>query len=355
MSELDRIVEINITRNTTSIASANFSTPLLLSKTATETVAVFRSAKEVSEAGYAVDSNEYLSALAHFLVENHPPEFKIGKWDSPTDSATEALDKIVAEDNEFYGILIADATTDGIATDYASVAIWADTTGKFVFGGDDDKTGLATLTALNSSGAQNACCMVNTYLRSDGSGIDAWQDTMGYADVAFCSKILGMRIGSYTAVYKKLKGMKADKFTSSEIQAITNLNGCYYGTTYGQDMTEGGRVTDGGASGTGEWVDIEIGIDWLEVRMQEAIFKTITRQAKIPYTDKGTATLETAIEGVLELGVKYGLLASYTISREPVSKQTQEDKANRVYNGLSWNATLAGAIHTTTIYGNVEV
>ena len=194
MSELDRIVNIVITRDTSTIASANFSTPLFVSKTALDAgVEVFTSAKAVAEdGGYATTSPEYLAALAHFNVENHPPEFKIAKWDDVTyPSISDALNAIVNIDNDWYGLLLSEATDASADTIYSSMGIWADTNGKFLFGAEDDKTGLATLTAMNGTDAKNQMCFVNTSIRSG-------QDVKSYADVAFASDTLGRRIGSYT-------------------------------------------------------------------------------------------------------------------------------------------------------------
>ena len=349
MSELDRIVNIVITRDTTAIASANFSTPLFVSKTALDAgVEVFTSAKAVAEdGGYATTSPEYLAALAHFNVENHPPEFKIAKWDDVTyPSISDALNAIVNIDNDWYGLLLSEATDASADTIYSSMGIWADANGKFLFGAEDDKTGLATLTAMNGTDAKNQMCFVNTSIRSG-------QDVKSYADVAFASDTLGRRIGSYTMENKTIKGVVADKLTSTEQDAIKALNGMYYITTYGVGLTVNARCTDGTANG--EWIDVEIGIDWTEVRMQEAVFQTIINADKIPYTDKGVNEIANSVKDILELGEKYGLFATWSVATEPVADQTAEDKANRVYNGCSWNATLAGAIHSVTIYGNVEV
>jgi len=370
MSELDRIVDIVITRNTKSIASANFSTPLFLSKTATEPIAIYKSAKEVSDAGYAVDSHEYLSAQAHFLVENHPPEFKIGFWDVSASIST-ALDTILDLDNQFYGLLYADptevdkstATGDSTGTEfevgapslYSTMFVWAEANGKFLFGGEPEATTLETITAMNALSLQNGMCFVSTFLRSDGAGIQGWNAVQGYGEVAFCSTILGKPVGSYTAENQKLKGQRANDFSTSEVNAIELLNGTYYYSLYDEDITGGGgRCTDGSA-GTGERIDVEIGIDWVEIRMQEAVFKAIIVADKIPYTDKGTNTIMKEVTRILNLAVTNTIFASFTTTKEPVSEQTPEDKANRVYNGISWSAVLSGAVHSVTIYGNVEV
>lgn len=352
MGILDRIVDINITRETRGVASANFSTPILVTKTATARVATFASAKEVSDAGYSDTSVEYQGALAHFSQDNYPPFFKIGQWDETApETLSEALDAIIATDNDWYGIALGHVDT---VADYTTTAVWAKTNGKFLFAGDAGSANEMT-TALNGAQANKACVINNSKLRETSITVDFPTLTLGYADVAFMSSILGKQIGSYTADYTALKSTFVDTFTTTEITNIFNDNGNLFHSFYSKNIVEEGRVTDGNTPRNGEWIDIEIGLDWLEVRMQEAVFLTIVGADKIPYTDEGTATLATAVEGVLIQAQKQGLISEYSIEREPTSEQTTQDKADRKYNGISWDATLAGAIHTTTINGTVRV
>ncbi len=343
---LNRIVDVNITRGTRGIASANFSTPLLVTKTATSRIAVYGSAKEVSDAGYAESSVEYLGALAHFTQDNYPAEFKIGQWDtSGAETLSQAMDAIFAEDNQWYGICLGHVDT---VADYTTLAVWAKVNGKFVFAGDASGT-QATSTALNSATANKACVMENSKLRDAGEGVK------GFADVAFCSAILGQLVGSYTTDCTKLKSTYIDSYTTAQMNSAFNQNANFFHQFYSVNITEEGRVTDGNTPRNGEWIDVEIGLDWLETRIQEAIFKTIVNSAKIPYTDEGTNTLEVTVAEVLKSAKDNGFLADYTTTREPVSEQSDQDKADRKYNGLSWEATLANAVHTVTINGNVSV
>jgi len=350
MSELNRIVEIVITRDTKALSSANFSTPLLVSKTAKKAgVCVYRSPKDLLADGYLSTDVEYQASVAHFLVENHPPEFKVGKQETGDDIST-TMYKLVDLDNQFYGVLLADI--DG---DYDSLAFWCDSNDRFLFAGEADADGLATLTAINLKAVKNVMCFANTALRSDGTGFESWSPVQGFADVSFASTILGKTIGSYTTVYKNLKGMRVDSLTATQQTAIENLNGTYYIEVYGEKLTMGGRCADGSANGKGEWIDVEIGIDWNTIRMQEAVFKSTVRADKIPYTDKGTAIYESDVRTQLEQAVKQGVFTTFTITREPVSEQPEADRLARRYEGLSWDAVLAGAIHSTKIYGNVRV
>lgn len=356
MSTLDSIVQVVITRETRGIASANFSDVLFLTKTATSRVKSYSTAKEVADDGYAANSAEYLAALAFFNQNAHPQKFLIGQWDElAPETITDALNAIIDENNAWYGLVVDDIST---SADIVSAATWAKANKKFLFTSTADTvvvdsteaSDVTSIAYLLNDGAQNKTNLLYNTATRGAAGT-----TADYPDVSFASNILAKVIGSYTAEYKTITGASTDELTTTQIGNAEDKNTSYYISLYGRDIIRGSRVTDGNTPKNGEWLDIEIGLDWLEVRIQEEVFLAIINAEKVPYTDKGTLILSSAVEEVLERAVSQGLVASYTVAVEPVSQQSTTDRANRVYNGISFEAVLAGAIHTTTINGIVRV
>jgi len=352
-NDAKRIVDIVITRESAGVEGANFGTPLFISKTKAVgafELGTFSSSKDVGTL-YTTTSAEYYASVAHFRQTGAPKSFKILR-PATADSMTVALNKVIDVDNQFYGVLVEDLSS---ATVIGEVATWCEGNGKFLFTGDSETLHASVILAtdtlsipavLNAGSYKKTHCLYNKNLRV------ALAKEAGYADVALCSYILGKKIGSYTFVNKTLIGMTPDVVSTTVIGYLKTKNTSWYNKMYGVDITEGGRTCGGVLS---DWADVEIGIDWLGTTMQESVLNTVFSAQKIAYTDDGIATLKGAVQVVLAQGVTYGLLAGFTIDAQSASSQTTADKNNRVYNGLSWTATLAGAIHSVTINGKVSV
>jgi hypothetical protein len=76
---------------------------------------------------------------------------------------------------------------------------------------------------------------------------------------------------------------------------------------------------------------------------------------KIPYTNPGIALVENQIASALQQGQNNGGLApGWTVFGPNVNSVPAADKLNRVLNGASFDATLAGAINTINIKGYVS-
>jgi hypothetical protein len=345
-----RIVDIVITKEALGVTAANFSTPLFLSD-ATAVVAsvkTYSSLKQVLE-DYTNTDNEYWAAGAHFAIVGAPAKFKIAKGKTGVLTLTDTLNEIIAIDNDWYG-LCTEVISDSAKIEDA--AEWCELNDKFLFTGDNRAVVLnntdvtSTPYTLNTNSRVRSHCIYNSKLR------DVASKAGGYADVAFASKTLGMTVGSYTTVFKTLPKQTADKFTYANIATLDTKHTSYYQKIYGSDRTFGGRTCGGALS---DWVDVEIGIDWLATRMQEAVVNVIFAQDKVSYTDEGIALIKAAVVAILQNAVNTGLLATYEVKAQSASLQTQADKASRTYNGITWTATLAGAIHSTTINGKVSV
>lgn len=348
---------INITRQTTGITTANFSNVLFLSKTATSRCAPYRSVTEVAKAGYATNSNEYLAAVAFFSEPTHPAKLFIAKHStSPTETIVEALDAAKAVSNEWYGLCIDDIT---VKADITSAAAWCKTNKKQLFAATNDPTVWASTDTtsiaylLNTANATKALTLANRGIRTAVDSNSA-KIAAQFAEVAYAATVLSRVVGSYTTENLPIQSAVVDDFTSAELGYIAGKNAQCFIDIYGQSRTHGAKNHSSNSDG-GEWTDVEIGIDWIEVRMKEAVITTLLNADKIPYTDKGIAIIENSVEDVLKLGVRNGLFSTYTNSSVPAASVSSADKIARTYGGISWTATLAGAIHTATISGTVKV
>ena len=78
---------------------------------------------------------------------------------------------------------------------------------------------------------------------------------------------------------------------------------------------------------------------------------------KVPYTDAGITAIQAQIERALDQGVNQNFIApnSYTVIVPKAANVSAIDKTNRVLNGVSFQATLAGAVQAVNITGTLSV
>jgi hypothetical protein len=158
--------------------------------------------------------------------------------------------------------------------------------------------------------------------------------------------------GSATYKFKTLTGVTADDLTSTQYTVAKAKNANIYTTVGGAGMTEEGVMAEG------EFIDVIIGIDWLHSNMQADVFQVLRDQPKVPYTDAGVATIETAVRNRLRLAVLANVLAedpAPVVTVPKVADVAPSDKAARLLKDVTFTATLAGAVHAVEITGNVSV
>lgn len=176
--------------------------------------------------------------------------------------------------------------------------------------------------------------------------------TDDFIDAAILGKMLPEDPGSATFKFKTLSAVSADTLTASQETAALAKNANNYQTVGGVNMFAEGKVA------SGEFIDIIIGVDWLEARIQERVFSKLVNAKKIPYTDAGAGIIENEVRAQLTEGVRVGLLAAdpeFTVTVPKVADQSPTDKGNRYMPGITFDAPLAGAVHKTRITGTVSI
>jgi hypothetical protein len=124
------------------------------------------------------------------------------------------------------------------------------------------------------------------------------------------------------------------------------------------ERRNGVNITFPGTVPLGEWVDTVRGLDWQRARMQEELFAIQTANQKVAYTDDGISLVNAAIYGVLNEGVERGFYARNPkpVVTTPLAAATSSsDRSNRVLNGVTFSARLAGAIHTGSVTGTATI
>lgn len=158
--------------------------------------------------------------------------------------------------------------------------------------------------------------------------------------------------GSNTWAYKALSGVTVSKLSETEAKNIQAKNGSTYERVGGLNSTIGAKMFGG------EWIDVMIFVDWLEQRMKERLWSRMVNSKKIPYTAAGAAIIEAEIRAQLNDGIRVGGLApspAPTVEVPDVLSLSQNTRAQRIFEGIKFEARLAGAIHFVKIAGTVTV
>ena len=115
----------------------------------------------------------------------------------------------------------------------------------------------------------------------------------------------------------------------------------------------------------GEFIDVVLGGDWIAKRMRDLLYDILLSNANINYDDGGFGLVATA---VLQALAEASDDDHNIVSRDPESRagvfnvnipkyadSTDEQRRNRVMPDITWEALLAGAIHSVKTKGVLRV
>lgn len=347
---LKDIVNVNITRQTTSVAVAAFNVPLILSTFATsKTTSAFtrarsyKSIQELSDDGWASTEAVYKMANAIFAQNPSVSRVVVGRADSGDATVDASLAAIQAEDNSWYGLVVDQAMIDKAE----DIAAWVEDNKRLAFYWTTDEN-------VPDAAKDTDIASVLKGKKYDRA-VTIWHPTptdgADYPDAAWMGEGFPYDPGTSTWAYKTLRGITADKVNGTQETALQNKNCNYYSEVGGVNITQEGKVA------SGEWIDIIIGTDWIEARLREAVYGALVNNRKIPYDDSGITIIEGLVKSVLSQAASAGILQADSIEvTVPKYKDVpQADKLARKLTDIKFTALYQGAIHRTTINGTISV
>ena len=267
---------------------------------------------------------------------------KMAQANSPsTESWVTSLTEVITVDNTWYALTIEshlDADILAVAAQIEGMKKIYATSSQSV----DTKTTVTTDTfsKLKALG----------YQRTFGI-YSATADTE-YPECSWVGYQLQEQPGSNTWAYKALSGSTVSVLSGTESTNLHFKNATTYETVGGLNSTIGAKMFGG------EWIDVIIFVDWLEARMKERLWSRMVNSKKIPFTAAGAAIIEAEIRGQLNDGIRVGGLAQSpapTVNVPDVLSLSTNARALRVFEGITFEARLAGAIHFVKIAGTVTV
>lgn len=249
------------------------------------------------------------------------------------------LDAVVLYDDDWYGLAL---DSNSIA-EVQAIAAKVETYRK-VFAYNNSDTICGTSSTSDVFSELEADALYRTF------GLFSQDSLLNYSGAAWLGEGLPYPPGSSTWAFKTLRGVTVDRLSTTVDGNVKGKNGNTY------TAIKGKNITAKGVSAAGEFIDIAVGRDWLQARLEEAVFGAITAVRKVPYTDNGVDIIKAAVKAVLTAGVRAGFLASFEEPTAPkVADVSDADRANRLLPDVSFSATLAGAIHAVEVSGVLSV
>ncbi len=352
MANIERIINPQISLNTTGISSNGFNTIMVVSEhehAAPAYVLTITDADQLLDLGWKSTDAVYKAAAQAFSQIPHYEKVKVGRMGSDV-SVAESMAQICSVDNDWYGICYVDRTPEKIL----EMAEWAEAHTKLygvaVSEADAKQQGVDTDTGSKLK-AKN-------YFRT----FIFWHADAGseFPEAAVMSRCFTVYPGGETWANKKLSGITTDNLTETEYNTLTAKN---YNTF--ERFADSVSITQNGITCAGEWIDIIRFRDWLVETIKTEEFNMLINREKLPFTDEGIAMVEGVLNKVLKLGQDRGGIApteydedgtknvGYTISVPKASSISANDKAKRRLTGITFQARLAGAIHAMDIKGSL--
>lgn len=246
----------------------------------------------------------------------------------------------------WYGLSIC----SNVDSDILQVAAYIETQKK-IFGASSSEAAILTSVTTDIASQLKSLGYKRTFLLYSA-------EASGGPEAAWLGGQLPQTPGASTWKFKQLVGVDPDNLTETQILNVIGTpdipakNGNIYETVGGSPITEEGWMA------SGQFIDVTIGIDWLESTMQVNVFAPLVSLPKVPYTDQGVAVIENGIRQTLQTGVTNGLIdgqSPITVTAPLVLDIPQNTRAMRVLPDMKFSCRLAGAIHFVQIEGTVTV
>ena len=279
------------------------------------------------------------------------------------ETITEALDAIQQASSDWYGLIftkeVRDAAQVAGEDGVMAAATWVQARVKTFFNISNDLDVLDSVTTNDIVSQLNDATMTRT-ISTFASNVDQYSGA-SVAGRAFTVNF-SQPNSTITLKFKQGPGIVVENLTSNEKAVLDSKRGNAFFNVgastaiYGESYMAGDFFFD------------EIhGTDWLTDAIEKEIFGyMVSRPTKVPYTDAGTAALEQQLIKILDEAVRNGLIApgetidgiflpqGYSTTTIPVADVSTTEKNARQYNGLSFVALGAGAIHGAQIQGVFE-
>ena len=346
MAEIDNIVDVQISRETTQIDTASFDIPLILVKSVDATAEdlvtrrnVYTDLEGVS-AGEGIDSNAYQIASKLLGQDLRPTKVLVGYVAS--DETYEAcLMKVVEEDNQWFVLVCEDHTT---ATQLALASAIQGM--RKIYG-----TSTQDIEVTGAIGEDIGSQLYNKNYNQTFIIYSANADT-DFPEAAWIGGQIPEVAGSNTWTLKQGAAVTVDTLSDTQRANLRSKQVNMFTRVAGVSVFQDGVMADG------SWIDEIIFIMWCEARIKEAIFFRLLNSKKVPMTRTGATIIENEIRSILNQGVRQGGIADdtpYYVEAPDPMQMNPNDRAKRALGDFKFEFRLAGAVHSVKVRGVATV
>lgn len=314
-------------------AKAGFGFPLILAANQEKAVAYkeVSSLGEVVTAGFAETTAVYKAAKLLFMQNDAPSTIAVC---AATEGAETALNAVIG--NGWRQLVVVDA-----ADDVESISDYIESSGKHaMYFASVKSTDTATLTAIKG----NERTVAVVYDSTDEANPEA----------AVVGATAGLEVGSFTYKNIVVKGVTAQELSDSEVSALHEAGAITI------LLKAGYIVTSEGVTASGEYADIVDSKDYIIEQIEYQCQSLMIRVPKLPYDNRGIASLEAVVVSVLMDAANNGMIAqnedgdyAYTVNFGARSECSASDISARHYEAGQFSFEQAGAIHTAEVTGSI--
>lgn len=345
--------------------------PLILAEKAGSSTIKTYSEIELVKADFPDTTEAYKKAAAIFAQKNRPASVAIATYDPAgapatlegTDVETSGTDvETSGTDVDTLGADVASAGTN-IVTALDAAIQYYDEDWFFLVTADAELTDqISVADYVESKGFKMyAAKTVDTEGRNTFKAkgydyvIDFYHPVADeHADAALIGELGSQTVGSITWKFKTLKGVTPIDVSADDLTIIHADGAIAYVTKAGIPQTSEGIVA------SGEYIDVMHGKSWIKTNIENSIQKAFANNKKVSFDARGIALLDGSVTTVLQQGFSQGIIASdeddnpiYTVTTKSREETPASERADRVYNGLSFSFELSGAIHEANIKGQI--
>lgn len=324
---------VNISKLTKGVTQRGFGLILIFDTTVAHQYTLYDGIDALAE-DFQATTDTYKIASRIFGQNPKPQQVAVFGIDNsagqPTDLVT-ALNTLVESNNDWFFLTCTDNTNAAVT----ALSGWIDTQEKMYFTTAQDLTVPGTL-------------------ESEQTVVMYHDNAEAYVAEGLAAYLATATVGGVTAKFKTISGVSEATITATQLAQLHTDGGFTYIDKMGVLQTTEGVTT------SGEYIDVVMGSFFLQFKMEEESALLAVNTPKIPYSNQGIAMLASVAEKVLKQGVSQGIILEdddgngvYEITTVRREDTATNDIANRVYNGLSWEATLSGAVHSATISGTL--
>lgn len=336
---------------------------LILSTAGAKDPAIYRSLEEVAEdypnSGTTAKIYRKVSALFEqgktTLADTLIRKVKIAGIATPTgqddgekaEALITAIETLRQTDDDWYMLL-----TDQDGDDYVkALCAWAEGTEpteaelgageedhrKFYFGQTDN---------LSLAVKNRRCALIYT----DTANLDE------EADAAYLGNVGPFYPQSVTWKFKVPQGITLPDLTQAQRDALEEANVNFLTVEYKQQYVKNGVCCDG------EFIDVQMGADWIAKDMRERLYQVLLTNPKVPYTDEGFGLVANAVFQTLNQATSLGIIASdpdtgsgvYSVVVPTRAEATDDQARARQMPDITWEAQLEGAVHSVKVTGTLR-